>query len=71
VARWLGRRNTRPEVADFYALLFRSLEVVRFEIRRTFAGGDLAATIGEFEPRVLKTGRFSNRRFRFISRPKM
>jgi hypothetical protein len=38
----------RPEVADFYALLFRSLEVVRFDIRRTFAGGDLALTIGEF-----------------------
>jgi hypothetical protein len=35
--------------------LFCSFEVVRFEIRRTFAGGDLAATIGEFGSRVLKT----------------
>ncbi|WP_294821975.1 nuclear transport factor 2 family protein [uncultured Flavobacterium sp.] len=55
-AKWLGRRATRSEVADFYELLWSSTEPVSASIDAIFTEGVKAVISGEFVTKMLATG---------------
>jgi len=56
-APWLGRRNTRLEVENFYKLLWSETEPITAEISAIFIIDDKAAITGSFSTKMLRTGR--------------
>ena len=56
LAPWLGQRNNRQEVKEFFQVLQDNLESVRFEIEHILADGDFAVATGELASRMLSTG---------------
>ena len=55
-AAWLGKRNTRKEVADFFALLWQHTEPVAARIDHIFYDGDNAVIAAEFTTKMMQTG---------------
>lgn len=56
-AEWLGRRNTRNEVVEFYELLWKNTEPVSADIDTIFTEGDKAVISGTFVTKMLATGK--------------
>lgn len=54
-AKWLGRRKTRSEIAEFYKLLWNSTQPVSANIDTIFTDGDKAVISGDFSTRMLAT----------------
>ena len=62
-ATWLGIRNTRQEVSDFYELLWKNTEPVSAHIDNIFADEENAVIVGEFSTKMLKTNHIINSPF--------
>jgi ketosteroid isomerase-like protein len=57
VAPWLGRRQARQDVVDFYRLLFESVEPIGAELQHLLVDGEVAIATGEFASRMRRTGK--------------
>ncbi len=62
-ATWLGIRNTRQEVSDFYELLWKNTQPVSANIDNIFADGENAVIVGEFSTKMVKTNNILNSLF--------
>ncbi len=56
-APWLGRRNSRQDVATFYTLLWSQTEPVSAAIDCLLTDDENAVVTGEFSTRMLATGK--------------
>ncbi len=57
LAPWLGKRNNKKEVAEFFNLLWKSTEPISAKIDHILVEEKLAVIIGEFSTRMLATGK--------------
>jgi len=62
-ATWLGIRNTRQEVSDFYELLWKNTQPISANIDNIFADEENAVIVGEFSTKMLKTNHIINSPF--------
>ena len=62
-ATWLGIRNTRQEVSDFYELLWKNTQPVSANIDNIFADEENAVIVGEFTTKMIKTNNILNSLF--------
>lgn|SRR5690606_1315121 len=56
-APWLGKRNSRHEIVDFYKLLWKNTEAVSAEVSNIYIDDTSAIIAGEFSTRMLQTGK--------------
>jgi ketosteroid isomerase-like protein len=57
VAPWVGRRNTKAEIAEFFRLLWRNTEPVSAIVEHILVEDDFGIVTGEFSTRMLRTGK--------------
>ncbi len=62
-AKWLGRRNTRKEVKEFYQVLWQNTEPLTAVIDKIFVEDDSAVITGEFSTKMLQTNNIVNSPF--------
>lgn len=62
---WIGRRQGRAGVADFFRDLREHTEPVRFEVRSVVVEEDKAVALGELATRVKRTGKIIESEFAF------
>jgi ketosteroid isomerase-like protein len=62
-ATWLGIRNTRQEVSDFYELLWKNTQPISANIDNIFADEENAVIVGEFSTKMVKTNNILNSLF--------
>lgn len=62
-ATWLGIRNTRQEVSDFYELLWKNTQPISANIDNIFADEENAVIVGEFSIKMVKTNNILNSLF--------
>jgi ketosteroid isomerase-like protein len=55
-APWLGIRNNKQEVSDFFELLWKNTEPVSAKIDHIFNDAENAVITGEFATKMLATG---------------
>ncbi|MEJ5051534.1 nuclear transport factor 2 family protein [Chryseobacterium culicis] len=55
-AAWLGVRNNKQEVSDFFELLWKNTEPVSAKIDHIFNDDENVVITGEFETKMLETG---------------
>ncbi|WP_316833580.1 nuclear transport factor 2 family protein [Pedobacter nutrimenti] len=63
VAPWLGRRESREEIEDFFHLLWQNIEPVHAQIDHILVEGHFAIASGEFSSKMLKTGKLYSSMF--------
>lgn len=63
VAPWLGRRESREEIEDFFHLLWQNIEPVHAQIEHILVEGHFAIASGEFSSKMLKTGKLYSSMF--------
>ncbi len=56
-AAWLGVRNNKQEVSDFFELLWKNTEPVSAKIDHIFNDDENVVMTGEFVTKMLETGR--------------
>jgi ketosteroid isomerase-like protein len=56
-APWLGRRNSREEVRQFYELLWESTEPLSAQIDQLLTAGNTAVITGDFSTKMLQTNK--------------
>lgn len=56
-AAWLGKRRGRNDVREFYELLWKSTEPISAEIEKLLFEENFAVIIGNFETKMLQTGK--------------
>ncbi len=56
-APWLGRRNSKEEVKEFYELLWKNTEPISAEVAHIFIDANNAVIAGQFSTRMLQTGK--------------
>lgn len=56
-AAWLGRRNSRQDVVDFYKLLWKNTEAISAEINNIYIDGASGVIAGKFSTKMLQTGK--------------
>lgn len=56
-APWLGARNSKQEVSDFFDLLWKNTEPVSAKIDHIFTDDENAVITGEFVTKMLETGK--------------
>lgn len=54
---WLGRRNTRQAIMEFYQMLWKNTEPLFARVEGVFIEKEKAVIIGEFSTRMLPTGK--------------
>ena len=59
-APWLGKRNSREEVKEFYQLLWKNTEPVEAQVDKFLVEENYAVIIGEFTTRMLATHKIVN-----------
>jgi uncharacterized protein len=57
LAPWLGKREDKEGVRDFFSLLWPATEPLSAQVDHLFVDGDKAVVIGEFSTRMLATGK--------------
>lgn len=57
LAPWLGKRETKQDIAAFYSLLWNATEPVSAQVDHIIADNDFAVIVGEFSTRMLATGK--------------
>jgi uncharacterized protein len=62
-ATWLGIRNSRQEVSDFYELLWKNTQPISANIDNIFADEENAVIVGEFSTKMVKTNNILNSLF--------
>lgn len=56
-APWLGKRNNREEVREFYQLLWKNTEPIAAQVDRFLIEKNYAVLIGAFSTRMLATNK--------------
>lgn len=56
-AAWLGKRTDKNSVLEFYELLWNNTEPVSAEIEKSLFEENYAVVIGNFETKMLQTGK--------------
>lgn len=56
-ASWLGRRNSKQQVAEFYEMLWQQTEPVSVSVNHIFVDEDKAVIAGEFSTKMLATNK--------------
>lgn len=56
-APWLGKKNSRNEVREFYELLWKNTEPVSAQIDKIITDQDTAIITGEFSTKMLQTNK--------------
>lgn len=56
-APWLGKRNSREDVREFYQLLWKSTEPIAAQVDKFLVEENYAVIIGEFTTRMLATNK--------------
>ncbi len=59
-APWLGERNSREEVKEFYQLLWKSTEPAGAQVDKLLVEENYAVIIGEFTTQMLATNKIVN-----------
>lgn len=62
-APWLGVRNNKQEVSDFFELLWKNTEPVSAKIDHIFTDNENAVITGEFATKMLETGNIAESLF--------
>ena len=62
-APWLGVRNNKQEISDFFELLWKSTEPVSARIDHIFNDDENAVITGEFVTKMLETGNITESLF--------
>lgn len=57
LAPWLGKRETKQDIAEFYSLLWNATEPISAQVDHIIADNDFAVITGEFSTRMLTTGK--------------
>jgi uncharacterized protein len=57
LAPWLGRRDSREGVRDFFSTLWPATEPLSAKVEHLLIDGNVAIVVGEFSTRMLKTGK--------------
>ena len=57
LAPWLGKRNTKEEVQEFFKLLWKNTEPVSVQVDHILAEDNFAIIVGEFSTQMLQTGK--------------
>ncbi len=60
LAPWLGKRNSKKEIKEFFKLLWENTEPVSAQIDHILVENNLAIIVGEFSTRMLQTGKVVN-----------
>ncbi len=68
LAPWLGKRNTKEQVKEFFLLLWSGTEPLVANVEHIVVQGELAVISGEFTTKMLKTGRIVNSLFSILMR---
>lgn len=56
-APWLGKRNNRQDVSDFYQLLWKNTEPISAKIDNIFTENENAVITGDFSTKMLATSK--------------
>jgi quinol monooxygenase YgiN/ketosteroid isomerase-like protein len=62
-APWLGQRNSRKEVREFYELLWENVEPITAKIKNIFIENEETVIAGEFTVKMIPTGNLVNSLF--------
>ncbi|MDW9381548.1 nuclear transport factor 2 family protein [Chryseobacterium sp. JV558] len=62
-APWLGIRNNKQEVSDFFELLWKNTEPISAKIDHIFTDDENAVITGEFATKMLETGNIAESLF--------
>lgn len=57
IAPWLGRRNSRQEIKEFFQMLWANIESVSVTVEHILVDGNFGVVTGEFASRMLRTGK--------------
>lgn len=57
LAPWLGKREDKDGVRDFFSLLWSATEPITAQVDHLFVDGDQAVVVGTFSTRMLTTGK--------------
>ena len=57
IAPWLGQRNNRQEIKEFFQMLWANVEPVSVNVEHILADGNFGVITGEFASRMLRTGK--------------
>ncbi|MDR3024888.1 nuclear transport factor 2 family protein [Chryseobacterium sp.] len=60
---WLGIRNNKQEVSDFFELLWKNTEPISAKIEHIFTDDENAVITGEFATKMLETGNIAESLF--------
>lgn len=60
IAPWLGKRNSREEVRNFYELLWKNVNPISSKINKIFIDNEDAVISGEFSVKMLQSGKIVN-----------
>ncbi|MGS2764460.1 nuclear transport factor 2 family protein [Sinomicrobium sp. M5D2P9] len=63
LAPWLGRRESKQEIEEFFMLLWESTKPVDARLEHILAEGNFAVVTGEFSTEMLKTGKIVDSMF--------
>ncbi|UGU16106.1 nuclear transport factor 2 family protein [Sinomicrobium kalidii] len=63
LAPWLGKRESKKEIRDFFTLLWQNTEPVDAKLDHILADGNFAVITGEFSTKMLPTGKIVNSLF--------
>lgn len=57
LAPWLGKREDKESIRDFFSLLWPATEPISAEVDHLFVDGNKAVVVGAFSTRMLATGK--------------
>lgn len=60
IAPWLGKRNSREAVKNFYELLWKNVNPISSKINKIFIDNEDAVISGEFSVKMLQSGKIVN-----------
>lgn len=63
IAPWLGKRNSRSKIKEFYQLLWNNTEPVSAQIDKIFIDDKEAVIVGDFSTKMLRTNNVVNSPF--------
>ena len=56
-AAWLGKRSSKPEIEEFFKILWSATEPLSAHIDKIFIADDQAVITGQFSTKMLKTNK--------------
>jgi len=60
---WVGKRNTKKEVEDYFKLLYQNIKSEKFEVEYIAINGENAVAVGQLSSVILKYNKLFNTQF--------